>query len=115
MRTLLILALATLPGIARASCSTADIELQGVLTRPDIPPYSRVTGMIKNRCPEPTGVQIEITIKTRDGQVFNVSRPWPASTKNIPGGGEFPFSLLLDAPDMPNKSVSVRIVDVKSW
>lgn len=113
MRSLLVACLLA-PSTAWASCTMADVSVAGISVRPDVAPYARVVGEIVNACPDPARVQLEIVIRNPDGSVFDVRRLWPASTRAINARSTFPFSILVDAPDVGRKSVIVSISDVKS-
>ena len=105
--------IAALAGLAlplgdATACEITDIQVKSAQWRAE-GSYVHVVGELVNGCPEPVGIQIQITFRDAAGTVVNTD----ASTRNIPPGS-YPFKTLADAvPGM--KTMEVRVIDVKRW
>lgn len=72
-------------------------------------------GVLKNKCPIPIGVQIQITGTDSGGKPISSRELWPASVRNIPPG-DYTFSM--DGyiePDPRVDSFTVQVVDIREW
>jgi hypothetical protein len=100
-------------GTAHAACSISDIELKDQSWTRDAGWFT-ITGELKNRCAEPTGVQLELALRDAAGQTVSIEHVWPAKTRNLKPGESWRFKTMTRGYATA-KDVAVRIIDVRKW
>jgi hypothetical protein len=113
----LLAALGAIPWAAQAqlsACRPADIAVEKVSRRVD-GNITHVSGQLVNKCPQAVGAHIKVSLNDATDSPVMVQDTWPASVKNIPAKGTFPFdSAFRNAPPGIAK-VDVRVLEVKFW
>jgi hypothetical protein len=74
----------------------------------------RIVGEIINNCPEPAGVQLQAVFRDKDGKVVATEEFWPASTRNIAGRADYPFSMLTKVGAQA-VTLNVLILEARRW
>ncbi|MBS0338811.1 MAG: hypothetical protein JSS40_18810 [Proteobacteria bacterium] len=113
----LLATLGAIPATAQAqlsACRVPDIAVEKVSRRVD-GSVTHVSGVLVNKCPQAVGVHIRVALNDATDSALMVQDTWPASVKNIPAKGSFPFdSAFRNVPPGVAK-VEVRVLEVKFW
>lgn len=104
----------SLSGLARV-CAISAINVRGFNVKIERPRV-KFTGEIVNGCAKPMGVQIQVVARDEAGRVIDVMEAWPASIRNIPAGGSYPFSIrgLMNYDDRM-KRFAIRVIEIRQW
>ena len=112
LRSAFSLALALSSGPA-LSCTAADIDVKQFDVRPSaVRELARFVGEIVNRCADATAAQLQVTFRDKDGKVTNVEEFWPAGSRNLGPGVNYPFDRMMRR-DPDAKTMSVRVIEVR--
>jgi hypothetical protein len=115
-KVVLVACLAAMPIAASAAslgCKVKDIALDRLSHRVE-GAVTHVSGRIVSNCAQSTGVHLRVSVFDKSGSVLAVQDLWPASVKNIPPRGIFPFSASIRG--VPNVAkFSVEILETKVW
>ncbi len=110
------------PSVSSAKCSTAKVEVRNVRMRVKDPCTTTscaqlvITGEILHSCPAPTGVQLKVTARAKNGDVVAVSSPWPASVNNIAPNRPYAFDLTGNIDYDPSvDTIEIEPQRVKTW
>lgn len=76
--------------------------------------YIRLTGKVRNSCPDPMGVELKWTVYQQDGSVGFSTDFWPASTTNIAPYTEYPFETINSAPQSWDR-FTVEPINAHPW
>ncbi len=116
------LTLTTLGAQAAGRCSPADVTIKSF--RPKIVdecrrsscPVVHLTGELQHNCPRGTGVQLQISARDRSGNLIDVVQGWPASTRNIPAGTVYRFSMTgMMTYQNGMENFTVEAIDTREW
>lgn len=106
----------------KKGCSVSDFEVKDFyvgtvdICRGTPCPEFKIVGELVNHCDVPAGAQVKIVARTNKGAILNSEEAWPASVKNIPAGGNYPFNLSgMLMYDERAMRFSASVIDVRQW
>ncbi len=110
---LLAIALLLASAARAGACTVADIALERPTWTRDAG-WFVISGELVNHCAEPTGVQIELSLRDAGGQTVSVEHVWPAKSQNVAAGERYAFTVQTRGYATAT-DVSVRVSDVRRW
>ena len=108
-----MLALALGPAAAEAACAPQDIEIKTWSWNRDAGWFT-IAGELVNHCAEPTGAQIQFTLRDAAGQVVSVEDAWVGGNRNVRPGETYSFKLSTRGYATA-KDIAIRVTNVRQW
>ena len=100
-------------GDSVTSCTVSKVTVDKLRARSEGYGYFRITGRLTNKCDQPIGVQIKVTVYDRADNILASPDLWPASTSNIPAHSEYPFEWLQESPGL--HKFTVNVIELRTW
>lgn len=101
-------------GTQRIGCGLSDFSLKQANWHRESFEFVRIVGELVSNCSEPSGVQLQVVFRDRDGKVVTTDEFWPASTRNIAAHASYPFSMIT-AVGAQAVTLNVRILEARRW